>query len=821
GLPNVGLLLTYAGRDGVFGTADDITTRRTGDGAGWYLFDGLPAGLFRVTVDTATLPPNVNQTYDPNGVATPHAADAALATGQVRTDVDFGYRGAAAVGDRVWLDANRNGVQDAGEAGVPGAVVQLELAGPDGVLGTADDFRLTTTTGANGEYLFEGLPVYGRSGDAFRATVLSLPAPGVLPVSDLDSPVGAGDTTATGTLAPNQVRSDVDFGYAGVGSIRGVVFGDPNNDGLPQPGEPPIPGTVLVLVLEGTDVYGNPVRDPLTGGPLTATTDAAGNYAFADLPAGFYSVRQVQPAGFLDGIDTPGSLGGVAGQGAADADRIARITLPAGQNAVANNFAELPPASVAGTVYEDRNSDGVRDPNEPGIPGVRVVLTGTTDRGPVALTLFTDAAGDYRFGDLRPGTYTLTQTQPPLFAQGQNTVGTAGGGPGGTDVLQGITLAPGQTAINYRFGEIVRQLTPVPALPVEPVTPGDPSKRNFLGSTVVENTASVPDFAALGSVNATRPVQLVATGDDVGGSRVRVFDLTNGGERFRFDPFPGFRGGVRTAVGDVTGDGIPDVIAAAGPGGGPHVVIYDGDTGRVVQSFFAFEVAFLGGSFVTSGDFDGDGRADVAVGADRGGGPRVRVFRSGDPNQVLSDFWGIDDPNYRGGVRVAAGDINRDGRAELVVAAGTGGGPRVATFDGRSLPTGSPQRVAWDFFAFEPTFSGGVHLTVGDVDGDGFADVVAGAGEGGGPRVTTFSGRALTAGQQTVLGDLFVFDPAGNSGGARVAAADLTGDGRAELFVGTGPGVRPVARFIDPRTGAVLNTFSPNWENVASGVFVG
>lgn len=287
-------------------------------------------------------------------------------------------------------------------------------------MGTADDFRLTTTSDANGQYVFDGLPVYGPTAANFRVRVLSFPEGGVAPVSDLDSPVGAGDQVAAGTLGGTQTRSDVNFGYAGHGGIGGPVFNDQNNDGVRQPGEAGIAGTVLVL--EGTDVYGNPVRDPLTGGPLTTTVDAAGNYTFGDLPAGFYTVRELQPAGFLDGTDTPGSLGGVA-----DADRIAQITLSAGRTSVNNSFAELSPAVVTGTVFEDRNNNGVQDPSEPGIPGVRVVLIGTDDRGPVAITLTTDATGNYRFNQLRPGTYTLTQSQPAGFNQGQNTVGTAGG----------------------------------------------------------------------------------------------------------------------------------------------------------------------------------------------------------------------------------------------------------------------------------------------------------------------------------------------------------------------------------------------------------
>src|SRR5204863_4922946 len=91
--------------------------------------------------------------------------------------------------------------------------------------------------------------------------------------------------------------------------------------------------------------------------------------------------------------------------------------------------------------------------------------------------------------------------------------------------------------------------------------------------------------------------------------------------------------------------------------------------------------------YVAAGDVTGDGVADLVITPDEGGGPRVRVF-SGNGFGLLADFFGIDDPNFRGGARAAVGDVNGDGAGDLVVAAGFQGGPRVAGFDGRSLATG-------------------------------------------------------------------------------------------------------------------------------------
>src|SRR5262249_9810951 len=127
------------------------------------------------------------------------------------------------------------------------------------------------------------------------------------------------------------------------------------------------------------------------------------------------------------------------------------------------------------------------------------------------------------------------------------------------------------------------------------------------------------------SVTSTR---ITVTGADAGGGpEVAVFDAPTGVlERAFYAYDPRFMGGVRVAVGDVNGDGVPDIITAPGPGGGPHIRVFDGATGALIREFMAYSPAFMNGVFVAVGDVNGDGYADIITGADAGGGPHVKVF---------------------------------------------------------------------------------------------------------------------------------------------------------------------------------------------------
>ena len=324
--------------------------------------------------------------------------------------------------------------------------------------------------------------------------------------------------------------------------------------------------------------------------------------------------------------------------------------------------------------------------------------------------------------------------------------------------------------------------------------------------------------------------QVVVVSGPTDGS-VRLFtsgpggQLSPHGEVFR--PFGDFGGAVRSAVADVNGDGTADLVFGTGPGGGSRVRVLDGlAMTDLAAEFSAFEPAFSGGVFLAAADFDRDGRAEVVVTPDQGGGARVRVFGvAGGAAQVKADFFGIDDPTFRGGARPAAGDVTGDGVADLVVAAGFGGGPRVSVLDGATVLGGRPAAAVPDFFAFEPALRNGVYVTVGDADGDGRGDLTFGAGPGGAPRVMTLSGRVLTgAGVDAALANPLANGFAGRTddrSGVRVAARDLDGDGSAELV--TGSGAADEVRVYVPAGGglivsAALNPFGPA---ALDGVYVG
>jgi hypothetical protein len=287
---------------------------------------------------------------------------------------------------------------------------------------------------------------------------------------------------------------------------------------------------------------------------------------------------------------------------------------------------------------------------------------------------------------------------------------------------------------------------------------------------------------------------------------VVVIDPNTNREVFRFMPFEqSFRGGVSVAVGDLVGDDTPDIAVAAASAGGPRVAIYDGATGQVVQDFFVYEPSFRGGVSVAIGDIDGDGNNDLITGTGTGGGPRVVVIDVATGN-TIRDFFAFED-SFRGGVNVAADDVNDDGFDDIVVGTGVGGAPRVTAFSGSD--TGN---VLLNFFAFDSAFRDGVNVSAADLDGDGKADILVGSGTGGAPHV-----RVIAGADGTELRSFFAFDDR-LRGGARVAAVDTDGDGTGDtLVVGTPGHLRRFFRAVDGSEIAEDITVV----DVSRGVFLG
>ncbi|MDB5312781.1 MAG: yliI 1 [Gemmataceae bacterium] len=464
-----------------------------------------------------------------------------------------------------------------------------------------------------------------------------------------------------------------------------------------------------------------------------------------------------------------------------------------------SSFEEID-AGRAGADYGWGPPASVEGPSPPGVPGVTypvysyphagtqpfagIAITGGTFYDPATALFPAGYVGSYFFADLTAGW--IDRLDPATGAVANLATGLTG------QQVTDLDVGPG--------GQLL-----------------------YLARNGAAGTGAV--YQITFSPPAGGSAQLLAVGTGAGTAAVAKLVDATGAAQLTVSPFgTGFTGGARVAAADVTGDGVPDLIVGAGPGGGPQVSVYDGATGKLIRTFFAFDVAFTGGVFVAAADFNGDGRADIVVSPDVGGGPRVEVF-SGADGSVLANFFGIADPNFRGGVRVATGDVNGDGAPDLAVAAGAGGGPRVAVFDGLTVRPGQTlARLINDFFAFDDTLRNGVYLAAGNTDGDRFADLVVGAGPGGGPRVIILSGAILpTAGVSgATTASFFAGDPA-SRGGVPVAARNVNSDPLDEVITGTAGGAAPRVSVykVANGTATAASSFLAFDAAFLGGVFVG
>jgi len=425
-----GVTVTLTGTDDL-GNTVTLSTTTAADGS--FTFTDLRPGTYEIT---ETQPAGVLDGIDTAGslggvVGADTIGSIVVQDGDTGTGYLFAELEPVSLGGAVYEDVSNDGVLDAGEAGIAG--VTITLTGTDD-LGNA--VILTTVTAADGTYSFTDLrPGTYEISETQPAAFLD----GIDTAGSLGGVVGA-DTITAIPASPGDTGTGYTFGELPTASISGAVFDDADNDGVVDAGEAGIAGVTITLT--GTDDLGNAVS-------LTTTTAADGTYTFIDLRPGTYTVTETQPAGFLDGIDSAGSAGGVVG-----ADTVTSIVLGAGVPATGYTFAELTPSTLSGAAYSDADNDGVFDAAETGIAGVTVTLAGTDDLGAaVLLTATTDATGAYSFTDLRPGTYTVTETQPAGFFDGIDTIGTQGGSVSANDELT-ISLAPATTGTGNLFGEL-------------------------------------------------------------------------------------------------------------------------------------------------------------------------------------------------------------------------------------------------------------------------------------------------------------------------------------------------------------------------------
>lgn len=251
-------------------------------------------------------------------------------------------------------------------------------------------------------------------------------------------------------------------------------------------------------------------------------------------------------------------------------------------------------------------------------------------------------------------------------------------------------------------------------------------------------------------------------------------------------------GGGAVAAGDLDGDGTDEIVVGAGPGSEPYVNVFNAN-GVKQRAFLAYAKEFKGGVRVAVGDVNGDGHGEIITAPGPGIESRVFVFAA-DGSQGLPGGALAYHPSFAGGVHVAVGDLNGDGKAEIVTSPGPGGGPHVRIWDGAMNNLGA------DFFAFDQSMRDGLSIAVVRTPQ---GDMLAAAPESWSePIVRRFAVWPWVH----LVHEFYAFDPASRAG-VTLAAYDLDADGNDEIAAARNGGTTAEMRLFDiygTRIGAYL-----------------
>jgi hypothetical protein len=393
-------------------TVAAVTTSSTGA----YAFTNLVPGNYEVVFSTI---PSGDVLVNPSSGTSPSTAVPGGGVGVANVGVTTAP---GSITGEEYVDGNRNGNLDAGEAAVTSPVTVTLTNGGASVNGTngAVIGPITTTTGT---YSFANVPpgsgyvvsFTGPSGDSFV------------------SPTGGISGSLTVTTGAATVQN------AGVtpspGTISGEEYVDTNRNKTLDPGEPAVTGSITVTLTNGgSSVVGT------NGTPIAPITTSSGSYSFANVPPGSgYVVTFTEPSG--DSFVSP--TGGISGS----------LTVATGVNTVQNQGVTASPGSITGEEYVDTNRNGVLDTGESAVTGsVTVTLTngGSSVVGTNGTTIgpITNTNGTYSFANVPPGSgYVVTFTDP----SGYSFVSPAAGVSGSLTVTtgaatvqnQGVTASPG------------------------------------------------------------------------------------------------------------------------------------------------------------------------------------------------------------------------------------------------------------------------------------------------------------------------------------------------------------------------------------------